>query len=114
MYYFHLENMTLLLHLYQLQMHQMYVHVHFLHYLLHIHLNQIIMTAMEAFLSYLRLLGCDVIADNVTNDDQISALVRADCCGYIPSPDYQGSAEHGRLRMPLDEALLQSDDEEDL
>ena len=62
--------------------------------------------AMEAFLSFLRLLGCDVIADNVENDDQISALIRADCVGYIPSPEYHGMAEHGRLRMPLDEALL--------
>lgn len=66
--------------------------------------------AMEAFLAFIRLLGCDVIADNVINDDQISAFVRADCVGYIPSPDYQGTADHGRLRMPLDEALLQSDD----
>lgn len=67
--------------------------------------------AMEAFLSFLRLLGCDVIADNVENDDQISALIRADCVGYIPSPKYHGTADHGRLRMPLDEALLQSDSE---
>ena len=66
--------------------------------------------AMEAFLSFIRLLGCDVIADNVTNDEQINARVRADCIGYIPSPDYKGTADHGRLRMPLDEVLLQSDD----
>ena len=69
--------------------------------------------AMEAFLSFIRLLGCDVIADNVTNDEQISALVRADCIGYIPSPDYKGTADHGRLRMPLDEVLLQSDGQEE-
>lgn len=70
--------------------------------------------AMEAFLSFIRLLGCDVIAENVTNDDQINSLIKSDCVGYIPSPDYHGAFEHGRLRMPLDEALLQSDGEEEL
>ena len=67
---------------------------------------------MEAFLSFLRLLGCNVIAENVINDKQIDMLLSCDCCGYIPSPEYSGHFEHGRLRMPLDEALLQSDGEE--
>lgn len=72
-------------------------------------------SAMESLLSFMRLLGCDVICENIVNDDQISVLVRADCVGYIPSPEYQGSTDHGRLRMPLDEAVMQNggEDEED-
>lgn len=69
--------------------------------------------AMESFMSFIRLLGCDIIAENATDDDLINVLLRADCAGYIPSPDYHGTAEHGRLRMPLDEALLQNDSEEE-
>ena len=50
--------------------------------------------------------------DGVKNDKQITVLSRADCYGYIPSAAYEGDVEHGRLRMMLDEALLQSDEEE--
>ena len=68
--------------------------------------------AMEALLTFLRSLKCDVIADGVKNDKQITVFARADCYGYIPSAVYSGEVEHGRLRMPLDEALLQSEEEE--
>ena len=68
--------------------------------------------AIEALIAFLRSLKCDVIADGVKNDKQITVLSRADCYGYIPSAAYEGDVEHGRLRMMLDEALLQSDEEE--
>lgn len=69
--------------------------------------------AMEAFITFLRGLGCEVIAEGVKNDDQIKALSRSDCYGYIPSVSYKGEVEHGRIRMPLDEALLQEEEEGD-
>ena len=69
-------------------------------------------TAALSFLSFLRDLPCAIVADGVSNDEQITALSRADCFGYIPSSGYEGSVTHGRLRMPLDEALTQSDEEE--
>ena len=69
-------------------------------------------TAALSFLSFLRDLGCEIVADGVSNDEQITALSRADCFGYIPSSGYEGSVTHGRLRMPLEEALTQSDEEE--
>ncbi len=65
-----------------------------------------------AFLAFLRGLPCDIIADGVYNDEQITALSRADCFGYIPSSGYKGSVSHGRLRMPLDEAVAQREEEE--
>jgi EAL domain-containing protein (putative c-di-GMP-specific phosphodiesterase class I) len=68
---------------------------------------------MEAFINFLKSTGIDVIADGVRNDKQITILNRADCFGYIPSPAYKGEVNHGLLRMPLDEATLQSDEEEE-
>jgi EAL domain-containing protein (putative c-di-GMP-specific phosphodiesterase class I) len=68
---------------------------------------------IEAFLNLLRTNGSDVIADGVRNDKQITILNRADCFGYIPSPSYKGEINHGLLRMSLDEATLQSDEEEE-
>lgn len=68
--------------------------------------------AMEALLTFLRSIKCEVIADGVKNDKQITVLARTDCYGYIPSPAYEGEVEHGRLRMPLDEALMQTEEEE--
>ena len=65
-----------------------------------------------SFLAFLRDLPCEIVADGVYNDEQITALSRASCFGYIPSSGYEGSVTHGRLRMPLDEALAQSDEEE--
>lgn len=67
--------------------------------------------AMESFLAFLRGLGCEIIAEGVKSDEQIKSLSRADCYGYIPSVSYSGEVQHGRLRMPLDEALLQSEEE---
>ena len=67
--------------------------------------------AMEAMLAMLHGFGCQVIAEGARNDDQIKVFSRADCYGYIPSVAYKGEVEHGRLRMPLDEAVLQSEEE---
>ena len=69
-------------------------------------------TTVSAFIAFLRGLQCNVIGDGVYNDEQITALSRADCFGYIPSSGYKGSVEHGRLRMPLDEAIAQREEEE--
>lgn len=68
---------------------------------------------ITGLLSFLRGLPCDIIADGVVTDEQITALNRADCFGYIPSAGYRGNVEHGRLRMPLDEATLQSEENVD-
>ena len=69
-------------------------------------------TTVSAFLAFLRGLPCEVVADGVYNDQQITALSRADCFGYVPSSGYSGSVNHGRLRMPLDEAIAQKEEEE--
>ncbi|MBQ6553246.1 MAG: EAL domain-containing protein, partial [Clostridia bacterium] len=63
------------------------------------------------FINFLRALPVDVIGDGLYNDDQITAHSRADCLGYIPSSGYEGAAEHGSLRMTLDEAVEQKEDE---
>ncbi|MBO4468298.1 MAG: EAL domain-containing protein [Clostridia bacterium] len=67
---------------------------------------------VSSFLAFLRDIPSNVIGDGVYNDDQITALSRADCFGYIPSSGYEGDVSHGRLRMPLDEALAQKEEEE--
>lgn len=69
-------------------------------------------TSVTEFISFLRGISCAVIGEGVYNDDQITALSRADCFGYIPSSGYKGDAPHGRLRMPLDEAVSQREEEE--
>jgi EAL domain-containing protein (putative c-di-GMP-specific phosphodiesterase class I) len=64
-----------------------------------------------ALLAFLRSLPVEVIGDGVRNDNQIAAFSRSDCLGYIPSPDYEGAVSHGRLRMTLDEAIAQNEEE---
>ena len=66
---------------------------------------------INALLAYLRSMQFDVICEGVSNDEQIPVLNRADCYGYIPSPGYSGSVEHGRLRMPIDEAVIQKEED---
>ena len=61
---------------------------------------------------FLRELPAMVVADGVLHDEQISLLSRADCAGYIPSPAFVGQTEHGRLRMPLEEAVAQKEEVE--
>lgn len=68
-------------------------------------------TAVVSLINFLRSLNIDVIADAVMTDNQIRVLNRADCVGYIPSPAFKGSVEHGPLRMRLDEAVFQRDEE---
>lgn len=68
--------------------------------------------AVETLITFLREIGCGIIADGAKSDEQITVLSRTDCYGYIPSPAYLGEVEHGRLRMPLDEAILQQEEEE--
>ncbi len=65
-----------------------------------------------AFVNFLRSLPVDVIGDGLYNDDQITIHSRADCTGYIPSSGYEGAVQHGSLRMKLEEAVEQK--EEDL
>ena len=69
-------------------------------------------TAMEELVGFLKSLGSDVIGEGVKRDEQISVFNRGDCFGYIPSSGYVGEIEHGRLRMPLEEALAQKEEEE--
>ena len=67
-------------------------------------------TSFESLLGFFRGLEIGVIADGVANDAQIRVLSRFDCYGYIPSSGYHGDVEHGRLRMPLNEAVLQEEE----
>lgn len=64
-----------------------------------------------SLLECLRALPVEIIGDGVSNDSQISALSHADCFGYIPAPNYEGSVKHGHLRMTLDEAVSQNEEE---
>ena len=68
--------------------------------------------AVTALLSFLRAIPIDVIADGAASDEQIRMLSRADCWGYIPSSGYTGMVQHGRLRMTLEDALAQKEEEE--
>lgn len=68
--------------------------------------------AVTALLAFLRMLPVDVIGEGAMTDDGIRALSRADCMGYIPSPAYGGTAIHGSLRMTLEEAVAQREEEE--
>ena len=67
--------------------------------------------SLESLIGFFRGLECEVIADGIMNDDQIKFLSRFDCFGYIPSSGYHGEVEHGRLRMPLGEAVLQEEED---
>ena len=68
-------------------------------------------TSFESLVGFFRGLEIGVIADGVANDEQIRILSRYDCYGYIPSSGYHGEVEHGRLRMPLNEAVLQQEED---
>lgn len=68
--------------------------------------------AVSALLSFLRTIPVDVIGDGAETDDGIRALSRADCMGYIPSPAYGGTVIHGSLRMTLEDAVKQREEEE--
>ena len=68
--------------------------------------------AVAAFLSFLRSLQMEVIGEGATTDEGIRALSRADCMGYIPSPAYGGTVRHGSLRMTLEDAVAQREEEE--
>lgn len=69
--------------------------------------NRIVLTLIQFF----RALPAEVISDGVTNDEQIATLSRSDCFGYIPASNYSGNVIHGRLRMTLDEATSQKEEE---
>ncbi len=68
-------------------------------------------TSVSALIAYFRRLDIQVIGEGARNDAQISALSRADCYGYVPSSGYEGVALHGRLRMTLEEAVAQKEEE---
>ena len=67
---------------------------------------------VTAMISFLRNIPMDVIGEGAETDDGIRALSRADCMGYIPSPAYGGTAIHGSLRMTLEDAVAQREEEE--
>ena len=64
-----------------------------------------------ALLSFLRTIPVEVIGEGALTDDGIRALSRADCMGYIPSPAYGGTVIHGSLRMTLEDAVNQREEE---
>lgn len=67
--------------------------------------------SLSMLISYLQSMQTEVIAEGVRNDDQIATLSRAGCIGYIPSPAYSGTVNHGPLRMRLDEAVIQKEED---
>ena len=67
---------------------------------------------VSAMLSFLRSLSIEVIGEGAVSDEGIRALSRADCMGYIPSPAYGGTVRHGSLRMTLEDAVAQREEEE--
>ena len=67
--------------------------------------------AAQSLIGFLRTIPVDVIAEGVYNDQQIAALSRSDCLGYLPSSGFQGSVGHGPLRMTLKEAVSQNEEE---
>ena len=67
--------------------------------------------SVAALIAFLRSIPCGVIGEGAYNDEQISALSRADCFGYIPSSGYEGTATHGSLRMTLEDAVAQPEEE---
>ena len=69
--------------------------------------NRIVLQLIQ----FLRALPAEVVADGATNDEQIATLSRSDCFGYIPASNYSGNVIHGRLRMTLDEATSQKEEE---
>lgn len=68
--------------------------------------------AVASLMAFLRSLPCEIVADGVVRDEQITACSRAECFGYIPSSGYHGEVAHGSLRMTLDEAVSQKEEEE--
>ena len=67
--------------------------------------------AILSLIGFLRSLPVEIIAEGVCNDNQISALSRSDCFGYIPSTGFSGNISHGPLRMVLTEAIHQHEEE---
>lgn len=63
------------------------------------------------FIGFLRSLPVDVIGDGLYNDEQITIHSRAECIGYIPSAGYAGTVTHGSLRMTLEEAVSQKEED---
>ena len=66
--------------------------------------------ATQSLIGFLRTIPVAVIGEGVYNDQQITALSRSDCFGYIPSSGFQGSVGHGPLRMTLKEAVSQQEE----
>lgn len=60
---------------------------------------------INSLIAYIRSMRIEVIGEGVLNDDQIRALNRADCMGYIPSVKYVGNEPHGSDSMSFDEAV---------
>lgn len=68
--------------------------------------------SVVSFASFLRDLPMGVIAEGVLGDEEVNLFSRADAFGYIPAPNYVGLTQHGRLRMELEEAVAQKEEDE--
>lgn len=66
---------------------------------------------VPTMVQYLRSMRTEVIANGVSDDDQIRSLNRAECIGYITAKDYKGTTEPGSRRMPLAQAIAQREEE---
>lgn len=68
--------------------------------------------AILSLIGYLRSMHIDVIGEGAVNENQIQAMSRNDCFGYIPSPNFEGKIKHGSLVMTFEEAAAQKETED--
>jgi len=66
---------------------------------------------VPTMVQYLKSMRVDVIANGVSDDDQIRTLNRAECIGYTTAKDYRGTTEQGARRMTLAQAIEQREEE---
>ncbi len=66
---------------------------------------------VPTMIQYLKSMRVEVIANGVSDDDQVRALNRAECIGYTTAKDYHGVTEQGMRRMTLAQAIAQREEE---
>lgn len=67
---------------------------------------------VPTLVEHLKSMRLEVVADGVQDDEQIRALARLECLGYIPADDYSGRGSFGSKSMSASEAILQKEEEE--
>lgn len=67
---------------------------------------------VSSFIGYINSMRVQFLANGIKNDDQCTAMSRAEAFGYIPGDDYQGIGPKVKYNMSLGEALEQREDED--